>query len=155
MLDVVERAAELGGGRQAARQAGLAEDAGQDVVEVVRDAAGEEPQALELLGVQQAALEIAGRVFDRDALGDVDDVAEEVGRRAGTIALDPREVVEPAIAAVAMADPVALVGPGRGPAGGALGDLAPDALGVVGVKQRAVADRAGERTRRRSIRRPR
>ncbi|NTV78893.1 MAG: hypothetical protein HGA25_07120, partial [Clostridiales bacterium] len=38
---------------------GVAADAGEDVVEVVGDAAGEEPQALQLLGLLHLQLEVS------------------------------------------------------------------------------------------------
>ena len=67
-LDLIDVFAESARNRQLeAHQADVAEDAGQQVVEVVRDAAGQDAQALQLLRVQQLALEQAAVALGGDA----------------------------------------------------------------------------------------
>jgi hypothetical protein len=63
-------------------QAGVAENSDQQVVEIVRDAAGEEPQALHLLRLLDAPLEPAALLFAALALGDVGDHREAADETA-------------------------------------------------------------------------
>ncbi len=61
----------------------VAEDAGEEVVEVVGDAAGEDAEAFEFLGFLEAAFKFATFLFSALALGGVLDDGDEDGRGFG------------------------------------------------------------------------
>ena len=97
-LDFARRVRSRGRRRQQlGEEAGVAEHAGEDVVEVVRDAAGEDAEALEFLGFAQAGLGLA-------LLGDVGVGAEPAGDVAFGIAQGDGAGEEPAILAVLAAE---------------------------------------------------
>ena len=81
------------------RQLGVAEDRGQQVVEVVSDAAGEPADALQLLGLRELVLESA-------ALGDVLDQAVVADQRSVGRVLRHRRRANPPDGAVLADDPM-------------------------------------------------
>ena len=58
-------------GQQRQRQTGVAQHAGQQVVEVVGDAAGQDAKALQLLGVLELGLELATVVLGPLVFGEI------------------------------------------------------------------------------------
>ena len=87
----------VAGGQQLGEEAGIAEHAGEDVVEVMRDAAGENAEALEFLGFAQPGLGLA-------ALGDVGGGAEPAGDVSLGIAQGDGAGKEPPVLAVLAAE---------------------------------------------------
>jgi hypothetical protein len=86
------------------RQVEVRQDGQQQVVEVVRDAARQHPQALQLLAVQQPALHLQPLVLGQLALGDVLDRPDHGGDLARVVELQSPVAVDPARLAVGPAD---------------------------------------------------
>ena len=110
-VDGLDRLLEVGALRGLRRQGqqrevDVPEERHEEVVEVVRDAAGEHPEALQLLGVQQAALELEPLLVRALALGDVEPRAEDLDGRPGGIPDELQLVVHPAPAPVPVAEAV-------------------------------------------------
>jgi hypothetical protein len=84
LLDLLEARVDLARHGGAPGQVGVAEDAGQQVVEVVRDAAGEQAQALELLRLAQLLFHRRLLGLVAAALGDVAIEGQQVA-----VAADP------------------------------------------------------------------
>ncbi len=106
------------GRQRVERQVGEAEHADQQVVEVVGDAAGQEPQALDPLGVLQAALGLQPLVLGPHPLADVDEEQGEAaaGLRGGEDvegAVDLGAVALEARALAAQGDPPEDLDPAR------------------------------------------
>jgi hypothetical protein len=122
------------------RQRRVPDDAGEQVVEIVGHSARQDAEALELLRVQQPALELALLLLGLDARGDVDDVAEEVRRPAVLGPYDPRRVVQPADGAVLAGDAVRLMDERLDVAAARPRDLATDPLEIFRGDQLRVDD---------------
>ena len=114
LLVAVERGAE---------EIEVADDDAQHVVEVVRDAAGEPADGLELRGVQQALLELA-------PLGDVEHGAEDLAAAAAFARRQHALIEEEAVLLVG-ASPAILAGIGAGLLGGH--ELGLDAVAILGM----------------------
>jgi hypothetical protein len=125
--DVAGELAQLGlVGELAVKDGGVAEDAGEEVVEVVGDAAGELADGFHHLGLPQMLL-------GRELIGDVAAVDEDAadGREVAQIPADDLEVA-PGSVGVAPANEGVAGGAGRG---GDPGESGEGGEGVVGVQE--------------------
>jgi hypothetical protein len=101
--DVVQVAAQPRAGRRVAqRHLAVAEDRAEDIVEVVRDAAGERAHGLEVLGAAQAALQGPQLFLGLLALRHVLHEPHHAGRAAGIVEEHAAPRLQPADGAVGM-----------------------------------------------------
>ena len=89
------------GGHGVGREFVVADDAGEQVVEIVRDAAGQRAERFHLLRLEQLGLEFAPRFFALVPHGDVLDRAVHAQGLAGGAKLGPAQHAHPAAAALA------------------------------------------------------
>ncbi len=107
MFDLIEV---VGGGvsglERVAREGGVAEHRGEEVVEIVRDAAAEDAEAFEFLRLEEVALEGEFLGFGGLQGGDVDGETFEEAERAGVGEDGAAADEHPFLAAVAVADAI-------------------------------------------------
>jgi hypothetical protein len=128
-------------GRRGLRDVGqgqvrVAGDAEQEVVEVVRNAAREQAQALQLLGLLHLHLETLALLLGKSPLGDVLDHAEHARRPAVGVELEFAHAVHPAHRAVAGTHDAVLAVEGLARAEHTLLEVAGHALTIVRMDER-------------------